>query len=105
MASIGRNPAPGFLEVAEHANALSDGIAALEFDHIVDDIALVDTVESEIQRESRETERVAFTPNFIIVRGLRLRGGRSPHRFGQFIRANLGKYKLICRFTSASSDP
>jgi hypothetical protein len=30
---------------------------------------------------------------------------QSPHRFGQFIRANLGKYKLMFPFTSASSDP
>jgi len=60
----------GSTEAAE--NAVLDGIAALEFGHIVDDVLLFETVKSAIQRRANRTSRESFV--------LRVRLGIPPAR-------------------------
>src|SRR2546427_10033040 len=53
----------GSTEVAE--NAVLDGIAALEFGHIVDDVLLVETVKSAIQRRADLTSQSKQVPSHL----------------------------------------
>ena len=53
----------GSTEVAE--NAVLDGIAASEFGHIVDDVLLVETVKSAIQRRAHLTSQSMQAPSHL----------------------------------------
>src|SRR5258706_4735847 len=53
----------GSTEVAE--NAVLDGIATLEFDHIVDDVFLVETIKSAIQRRADLTSQSEQAPSHL----------------------------------------
>ena len=53
----------GSTEVAE--NAVLDGIAALEFGHIVDDVLLVETVKSAIQRRATFSGQSTQAPSHL----------------------------------------